>query len=258
MPISLPYSTTTTTTPAGGRARRTVFGLFSRTARDDVEAQSLSTPETVSTMVPLPPVSIPAPTFSQPSSSRTRPMYTDAIDDFFGATPMSRSDSRTGTRVSRHDNPADTGAQSATSDDSSSEGDRHSTKPPSYNYAVLASPTYQTITPQLSVLPPYAQATSESQLPLSKKSPPTLAMYLFKYGFICPLFWVFGSFLLLWPLSPPESYLPMADPSARSLFARRIRNAEIKWATRCLIALTALLILVLLAVVLALAVTKLT
>ncbi|KAJ7510471.1 hypothetical protein B0H11DRAFT_2216263 [Mycena galericulata] len=55
--------------------------------------------------------------------------------------------------------------------------------------------------------PPYDEAPEYTQKP---KEPVTLAMYLFKFGFLFPPFWIMGIVILLSPLRAP----PAATPSA--------------------------------------------
>ncbi|KAE9401536.1 hypothetical protein BT96DRAFT_754906, partial [Gymnopus androsaceus JB14] len=98
------------------------------------------------------------------------------------------------------------------------------------------------------VLPPYLEeppAYSSS----GSNEPVTLAMYMFKFGFIFPPFWIFGSLILLSPLRQPEStpssvWLPEKTESERQEIIEKMRKAEVKWAKRCLIALCILLLLV--------------
>ncbi|KAH9926793.1 uncharacterized protein B0H18DRAFT_1118851 [Fomitopsis serialis] len=78
---------------------------------------------------------------------------------------------------------------------------------------------------------------------------PTLAMYLFKFGFLFPLFWIAGALILIFPSAPPRTGSSRRRSRAGELI-ENMRGTEIKWAKRCLIALS-VLILVVLTVVLA-------
>jgi len=102
------------------------------------------------------------------------------------------------------------------------------------------------------VPPPYA----EPPVYTLKDQPVTLAMYLFKFGFIFPLFWVMGALILVSPLrapppTPSYSWLPDKTESERQAVINKMRAEEVKWAWRCLFAL---LVLVIVAVVIAVSV----
>ncbi|KAJ7510461.1 hypothetical protein B0H11DRAFT_2183991 [Mycena galericulata] len=102
--------------------------------------------------------------------------------------------------------------------------------------------------------PPYDEAPEYTQKP---KEPVTLAMYLFKFGFLFPPFWIMGVIILLSPLrappaaTPSAAWLPEKTEAERQVIIDRMRTAELKWAKRCLYALIAL---VLAAVVVAVAI----
>jgi hypothetical protein len=100
--------------------------------------------------------------------------------------------------------------------------------------------------------PPYSG--EDSELPAYTREPAepvTLAMFLFKFGFLFPLFWVIGAFLLLSPLRAPPSrveedgtpaaWLPEKTDAERQAIIDRMRSVEVKWAKRCLWALLSLL-----------------
>ncbi|KAL1705143.1 hypothetical protein EV121DRAFT_279846 [Schizophyllum commune] len=85
-----------------------------------------------------------------------------------------------------------------------------------------------------------------------KYEPTTLAMFLFKFGFLFPLFWIIGSCILLTPLSAPAppsdadveaAWMPEKTPEERACIVAHIRSVEVKWAKRCLFALLTLLVL---------------
>ncbi|KAG8745272.1 hypothetical protein FRC10_008445 [Ceratobasidium sp. 414] len=77
------------------------------------------------------------------------------------------------------------------------------------------------------------------------EDPVTLASYLFKYGFVFPLFWLVGAFIIISDLqqdpnslshveAPPSS--PQKSPYELQLKREEIallRLAELKWAWRC-------------------------
>ncbi|KIL59763.1 hypothetical protein M378DRAFT_193764 [Amanita muscaria Koide BX008] len=99
-------------------------------------------------------------------------------------------------------------------------------------------------------LPPYPLAES---LPTysrwNNEEPATLAMYLFKFGFLLPLFWMLGVIILLSPLSAPDStdlssgWLGEKSDEERQFVVSEMRRVEVKWAKRCLWALSTLVIL---------------
>jgi len=79
--------------------------------------------------------------------------------------------------------------------------------------------------------------------------PITLAMYLFKFGFLFPPFWILGAIFLISPLRPPPSdqagfpaWLPEKTTAERQKIIESLRKVELKWARRCLIALIGLLL----------------
>ncbi|SJL10549.1 uncharacterized protein ARMOST_13936 [Armillaria ostoyae] len=80
-----------------------------------------------------------------------------------------------------------------------------------------------------------------------KDEPVTLAMYLFKFGFLFPPFWIMGAFILCSPLhepssSPSDAWLPDKTDAEKQLIISRLRKAEVKWARRSLFALVLLLV----------------
>ncbi|KAJ3758196.1 hypothetical protein EV360DRAFT_94799 [Lentinula raphanica] len=88
---------------------------------------------------------------------------------------------------------------------------------------------------------------------MRQTEPTTLAMCLFKFGFLFPPFWIMGALILLTPLRAPEpsssstlpvAWLPEKTPAEKQQIISRLRSAEIKWAWRCLIALCILLVAV--------------
>ncbi|KAJ7760738.1 hypothetical protein DFH07DRAFT_867848 [Mycena maculata] len=93
--------------------------------------------------------------------------------------------------------------------------------------------------------PPYDEAPEYTQ---KVKEPVTLAMYLFKFGFLFPPFWIMGVVILLSPLRAPPAttpsavWLPEKTDAERQIIIDRMRAAELKWAKRCLYALVTLLL----------------
>ncbi|KAJ3724581.1 hypothetical protein C8R42DRAFT_708652 [Lentinula raphanica] len=88
---------------------------------------------------------------------------------------------------------------------------------------------------------------------MHQTEPTTMAMCLFKFGFLFPPFWIMGALILLTPLRAPEpsssstlpvAWLPEKTPAEKQQIISRMRSAEIKWAWRCLIALCILLVAV--------------
>ncbi|ESK87584.1 hypothetical protein Moror_1987 [Moniliophthora roreri MCA 2997] len=76
------------------------------------------------------------------------------------------------------------------------------------------------------------------------QDPATLAMYLFKFGFLFPPFWILGACILFTPLhapdadqSTPNGWLPEKTEAERAAIIATLRKAELKWAWRCLFAL---------------------
>ncbi|KJA18949.1 hypothetical protein HYPSUDRAFT_144360 [Hypholoma sublateritium FD-334 SS-4] len=100
------------------------------------------------------------------------------------------------------------------------------------------------------VPPPYAE---DAGIPLPAYTrvapePATLAMFLFKFGFLFPPFWIFGAFILMSPLREPASapaaegeeavevWMPEKTPAERAALIATLRAVEVKWARRCLVA----------------------
>ncbi|KAH7924941.1 hypothetical protein BV22DRAFT_1034638 [Leucogyrophana mollusca] len=156
------------------------------------------------------PFSIPAapePAHSAAAPSRTpdNSDTTNPIDDFFGVT-RARA-----THESRHDSYPAASRSSAVDADA----------PPSYADATE--------------LPAYTSTPAE---------PVTLAMYLFKFGFLFPLFWVLGAIILVSPLTAPADFEPSKSEAERMELVQTMRKAEIKWAKRSAWALLILLVAV--------------
>ncbi|KAI1797115.1 hypothetical protein LXA43DRAFT_910219, partial [Ganoderma leucocontextum] len=187
-------------------SRPTFFGLFDRPTTPPHEID-------VETQLAQPtPALSHAPRATRVSVEET----TDAVDDFVGASPLSsahhtRNVSPTGTRDSRHDEMRLF----------SSVDDASDLLPPPYEHSILP--------------PAYTQVSDQ----------PTLSMYLFKFGFLFPLFWVAGAFILLSPLSAPADWEASKPALEREELIASMRRAEVKWARRCLVALSVFCLLVL-------------
>ncbi|KAJ7086150.1 hypothetical protein B0H15DRAFT_887258 [Mycena belliarum] len=88
--------------------------------------------------------------------------------------------------------------------------------------------------------PPYIDAPEYTA---RSREPDTLAMYLFKFGFLFPPFWIMGIVILLSPLrappaaTPSAAWLPEKTDAERQVLIDRMRTTELKWAKRCLYAL---------------------
>ncbi|KAL0957050.1 hypothetical protein HGRIS_003150 [Hohenbuehelia grisea] len=86
------------------------------------------------------------------------------------------------------------------------------------------------------------------------KEPVTLAMYLFRFGFLFPPFWIIGALILTSKLQAPAepspesdaelAWLPDKTTAERDAIVQHIRRVEVKWAKRSLIAILVLCILV--------------
>ncbi|EPS97449.1 hypothetical protein FOMPIDRAFT_1025054 [Fomitopsis schrenkii] len=85
---------------------------------------------------------------------------------------------------------------------------------------------------------------------------PTLVKHLFTFGFVFPLLWVAGAFFLISPLRPPQERQSTKSEAEREELVQSMRRAETKWAKRCLLALSVLLLVVVAVVVTAVLVVK--
>ncbi|KAG6331811.1 hypothetical protein ID866_7279 [Astraeus odoratus] len=207
------------TTPAVS----TVFGQWhrvSQTAADidvDLEAQVI-TGARVSCVLPAfpeparsaaAPTRTPTPTQSRGQSGNNldneEDTTTDPVDDFFGVTRPRA------TRESRHDSYPSVSRVSAVLD-----GDA----PPPYGV-------------DAGELPAYTVAPTE---------PATLAMYLFKFGFLFPPFWILGAIILVSPLNAPADFEPEKSDAERREVVQLMRTTELRWARRCAWALLVLLV----------------
>jgi len=196
---------------------QTIFGFWlkptSSVTREhdlDIEAQTVQGTQTPLPLTPSPMITSPQPAHSPRFSAED----TDPIDDFFGVTHDSRHDLRL--------------TPTSVSSSSSSVSDM---PPPPYN------PQQRRYS---SELPAY---TTEPQ-----SEPITLAQYLFKFGFIFPFFWLFGALILLSPLTAPADFHPSKPEAERQELVLLMRRAEVRWARRCLWAISGLLVAVALVV----------
>ena len=110
-------------------------------------------------------------------------------------------------------------------------------------------------------LPAYSTWDEEA----GPKEPPTLAMYMFKYGFckshnfsisstatyelftVFPIFWILGSIILCVPLRAPADWESSKTAEERAELIAHMRRTEKKWARRCLLAFVSLIVLILVA-----------
>ncbi|KAH9939876.1 hypothetical protein B0H21DRAFT_780505 [Amylocystis lapponica] len=89
--------------------------------------------------------------------------------------------------------------------------------------------------------PPYA---SVSELPAytAAAEPQTLAKYFFLFGFLFPLFWLAGSLILVSSLRAPAGWESEKTEAEREQLIADMRRTEVKWAKRCLLALSVLVL----------------
>ncbi|KAI6145733.1 hypothetical protein EDD17DRAFT_1495438 [Pisolithus thermaeus] len=174
-------------------------GTSLQTSADiDVEAQVITGRHALFALpvVPEQARSATAPTRTPVPADDVSPV-SDPIDDFFGVTRLRA------TRESRHDTyPSVSRASGVIPTDGEA--------PPPYVDGIE--------------LPAYTVASSE---------PPTLAMYLFKFGFLFPPFWILGAIILLSPLHAPAEFEPAKPEAERQELIGMIRETEIRWAKRC-------------------------
>ncbi|KAH0840321.1 hypothetical protein J3R83DRAFT_1334 [Lanmaoa asiatica] len=91
--------------------------------------------------------------------------------------------------------------------------------------------------------PPYADAELPAYSADPNTEPVTLAMHLFKFGFLFPPFWILGAIILMFPLTAPADFEPSKSGTERQQLVEIIRDTELRWARRCAWALLALLVL---------------
>ncbi|KDQ60417.1 hypothetical protein JAAARDRAFT_153034 [Jaapia argillacea MUCL 33604] len=185
----------------------TFFESQRSTTSTQLEIIDISQPSTL-------PVSLPAPPRAVATHSSSHSQTFDPIDDFFGTSSRASTSSR-GTHDSRHDD----GAASTFST-----GDIPPPYEPQHHY----------------------DADVEMGLPAydSQEEPATLAMYLFKYGFLFPPFWLLGAIILFLSLSAPSDFHPHKTEQERNEMLDVMRKTEVKWGRRCAVALLVLLLVV--------------
>ncbi|KZS93410.1 hypothetical protein SISNIDRAFT_454582 [Sistotremastrum niveocremeum HHB9708] len=88
--------------------------------------------------------------------------------------------------------------------------------------------------------PPYSASDADLPSYTEEDEPETLARSLFFYGFLLPLFWIFGAFMLFSKLEPTASWEEGKTESAKKHLLESMRRAERRWAYRCLWALLGL------------------
>ncbi|KAG2126259.1 uncharacterized protein EDB93DRAFT_1156452 [Suillus bovinus] len=107
------------------------------------------------------------------------------------------------------------------------------------------------------VPPPYLREGEFEKLPVrtaypspdADNKPIILTRYLFSYGFFFPIFWIVGIAIIFSPLRPtPEWGMGKSEEERQRLLAE-MRVSELKWAKRCLYAMIALLVLVIIVLV---------
>ncbi|KAG1871480.1 hypothetical protein F4604DRAFT_1654789 [Suillus subluteus] len=173
-----------------------VFGTWRKASISsvdiDLEAQTVTGAHTLFTL----PAAIQA-AYSAATPAHTPQQNdntTDPVDDFFGVT-YARA-----TRESRHDS--------------------------------YVSPSRTSVALDGEAPPPYTNATELPAYSSTPVEPVTLAMYLYRFGFLFPPFWVIGAIILLSPLKAPADFEPTKSEDERQELVRIMRDAEIKWAKR--------------------------
>ncbi|KZT25079.1 hypothetical protein NEOLEDRAFT_1045037, partial [Neolentinus lepideus HHB14362 ss-1] len=73
--------------------------------------------------------------------------------------------------------------------------------------------------------------------------PATRVKSIFLYGFLFPPIWLVGIFILCTQLRPTPEWEAGKTPEECSRLLLEARKAEVKWARRCLWALSALLVI---------------
>ncbi|KAI0037247.1 hypothetical protein K488DRAFT_20237, partial [Vararia minispora EC-137] len=72
----------------------------------------------------------------------------------------------------------------------------------------------------------------------------SLAMYLFKFGFLCPILWFLSVFIILCPLTAPADWETSKTPAQRARLLQHMRATEVRWATRSLFAAFVLCVII--------------
>ncbi|KAG2034168.1 hypothetical protein BDR03DRAFT_819431, partial [Suillus americanus] len=100
------------------------------------------------------------------------------------------------------------------------------------------------------VPPPYIREGEFEKLPVytacpspgADDQPKTLTRYLFLYVF--PIFWIVGIAIIFSPLRPNSEWETGKSEEERQKLLVEMRVSELKWAKRCLYAMVALLVLI--------------
>jgi len=98
-----------------------------------------------------------------------------------------------------------------------------------------------------SLPPPYVRAhDEESHLPDygEQQEVQTMARSLFFYGFLFPPFWILGSLILITPLTPDPSWHSTKPEEQIQAILSAMRVAERRWAWRCVMAISSLILLI--------------
>lgn len=114
---------------------------------------------------------------------------------------------------------------------------REEVKPKTDNYS-LSSPS--------SLPPPYSTYNKEyfsSEELHSDGEPLTLARFMFQYGFFFFPFWLAGIYILFTPLKPTPQWELGKTEEEKAYLIKVLRETELKWARRCLLAFYALCVL---------------
>lgn len=99
-----------------------------------------------------------------------------------------------------------------------------------------------------SLPPPYHRSLDEeSAVPGygEEQEVQTMARYLFFYGFLFPPFWILGSLILVTPLTPDPSWHAEKEQETIENILSIMRVVERRWAWRCVMAFSSLLVLIL-------------
>ncbi|KIM32952.1 hypothetical protein M408DRAFT_326644 [Serendipita vermifera MAFF 305830] len=103
-----------------------------------------------------------------------------------------------------------------------------------------------------SLPPPYPRQLDDEEAAVpaygDQQEVQTMARYLFFYGFLFPPFWILGSLILVTPLTPDPSWHAEKDQKTIENILSVMRVVERRWAWRCVIALSTLILLVLIIV----------
>ncbi|GLB40145.1 hypothetical protein LshimejAT787_0800160 [Lyophyllum shimeji] len=154
-------------------------------------------------------------------------------------TPLNRDPSRSSQSIDSSRTQLDTSLPSIAMPHSKNSVD---IRPPCHSTDGCSDRDHQSVPPPYthSVEPPSYTADPP---PLPSSEPRTLPMYMFILGFVCPLFWLIGAFMLRPPHAhrrgafDPYASLPEAEKAAAEREAeRQMRRweVEMRWAKRCM------------------------